>query len=102
MSHPFNISSLELIESSSLQVIFTDDWYQEDVPQLTEIILSSLEGHHTLEQISGGDRENCRFEWSQEYFILNFECYSQSCWIENETTPNVDLLNKIKTHLEKR
>lgn len=94
------ISSIEMINSNSLQIIFSDHWYQEDTVQLTQNILNLLENHKVLEQISGGDRENCRFEWLQEYFMLNFEYYSQSCWIENETTPNIDLLNTIKQHLE--
>lgn len=100
MAEQSKIASLILINENSLQINFTNNWYQEDVSQLTTDILSALTGHHILETISGADRENCRFEWQQEYFMLNFECYSQSCWIENETTPNLSFLNLIKQHLE--
>lgn len=100
MAEQSKIASLILINENSLQINFINNWYQEDVSQLTTDILSALTGHHILEKISGADRENCRFEWQQEYFMLNFECYSQSCWIENETTPNLSLLNSIKQHLE--
>ncbi|WP_426359072.1 DUF3630 family protein [Pseudocolwellia sp. HL-MZ19] len=94
------IASLTLINENSLQIIFHEIWYQEDVSQLTADVLSALKDHNILETISGADRENCRFEWQQEYFMMNFECYSQSCWIENETTPNLSLLTTIKQHLE--
>lgn len=94
-----SIISSKIINQNSLQITFSDDWYQEDVPQLISNILSSLKDHHVLENISGADRENCRFQWSKGYFIANFECYSQSCWIENETTPDVQLLTLLQQSL---
>lgn len=104
MAAPINnlisITSSEIINENSLQLIFADDWYQEDIPQLITIILSFLKDHQILESISGADRENCRFMWRTDYFIINFECYSQSCWIENETTPDIELLNLLKQSLE--
>ncbi len=56
------IASSTLINENSLQINFINNWYQEDVSQLTTDILSALTGHHILETISGADRENCRFE----------------------------------------
>jgi hypothetical protein len=77
-----------------------NDWYQEDIPQLITNILVFLKGHDILESISGADRENCRFKWRTAYFIINFECYSQSCWIENETTSDIELLTLLKQSLD--
>ncbi|MEO9509432.1 MAG: DUF3630 family protein [Nonlabens ulvanivorans] len=96
-----NISyTLTLIDDNSLQINFTDAWYQEDTPSLTAYLFEQLGNCSTLEVILGADRENCRFEWQQNYFILNFECYSQSCWIENETATDLATLNVIKQQLE--
>jgi hypothetical protein len=95
-----SIRSSEIINQNSLQIVFAKDWYQEDVTQLITTILSFLKDHQVLENISGADRENCRFKWRSDYFILNFECYSQSCWIENETAPDIELLTLLKQNLE--
>jgi len=100
MVEPRKIASLIVINENCLQVNFKEDWYQEDIPQLISYLLSVLPEHRILENISGADRENCRFEWQQEYLIINFECYSYSCWIENETAPNLAILNTIKQKLE--
>jgi len=94
-----SITASEIINQNSLQLTFSDYWYQEDVPQLISNILSSLTDHHILENISGADRENCRFQWSTGYFIVNFECYSQSCWIENETASDIELLTLLQQSL---
>lgn len=91
-----SIASVTLINPNSLQVVFNDNWYQEDITTLALYVLCLLEDHHVIETISGADREYCRFEWQQNHFIINFECYSESCWIENETIPNTTLLNSIK------
>lgn len=94
------ILSIDLVNQNSLQITFTEAWYQEDIPQLTSCILNYLSELHVIEKTSGADREYTRFEWQQDYFIINFECYSESCWIENETTPNIPLLSLIKENIE--
>jgi hypothetical protein len=38
----------------------------------------------TLEIIMGADRAYQRFEYQSDFFTLQFECNSQSCWIEAE------------------
>ena len=94
------LASISLINENSLQLVFAKNWYQEDINALTTLILNSFEDHQVIETISGADREYCRFEWQKNYFIINFECYSESCWIEHETTPNIALLNSIKQCLD--
>jgi hypothetical protein len=60
-------------------------WFQEDINQLYQDVFSLLDDIEIKEVISGADRENIRFSWQINYdFILNFDCYSQSCWLEAE------------------
>lgn len=100
MHSKIQLTSVHIINEDSLQINFAKNWYQEDIKSFTTFILGHLDAHHVIEVISGADREYCRFEWQQHYFVLNFECYSESCWIENETTPNFNLLTSIKQYLE--
>ena len=94
------LTSISLINENSLQIVFAKNWYQEDINALTTLILNSFEDHQVIETISGADREYCRFEWHKNYFVINFECYSESCWIEHETTPNIALLKSIERCLQ--
>jgi len=60
-------------------------WFQEDINKLYQDVFSLLDDIEIKEVISGADRENIRFSWQINYnFILNFDCYSQSCWLEAE------------------
>ena len=62
-----------------------DYWYQEDIKCFYDRLFSLLDDITIKEIISGADRENIRFLWQQrDDFILNFDCYSQSCWLEAE------------------
>lgn len=99
MINNIEISTVAIVNQASLQINFNHNWYQEDVEEIKQHLFSLLSDHHIIEAIIGADREYFRFTWQQEYFILNFECYSQSCWIENETTPNAALLEKLKSAL---
>ncbi|WP_077339755.1 DUF3630 family protein [Pseudocolwellia agarivorans] len=100
ITETLKISSVELVNQTSLQITFVAGWYQEDIPLLTSLVLSLLKDHYLIETTQGADREYTRFKWQDDYFILNFECYSESCWIENETKTNTPLLNLIKQYIE--
>ncbi|XPF92995.1 DUF3630 family protein [Colwellia sp. RE-S-Sl-9] len=102
IAQTLKISSVELVNQASLQITFVESWYQEDIPLLTSLVLNFLKDHYLIETTQGADREYTRFKWQNDYFLLNFECYSESCWIENETTPNIPLLNLIKENIEAR
>ncbi len=68
-------------------------WFQEDINTLYLGIFSLLEDVVIKEVISGADRENIRFSWQINYdFILNFDCYSQSCWLAAENELSQDKL----------
>lgn len=90
-----------------LVLYFCSPWEQEDLTNLTELLFSGLNSSQSTvqiqERILGADRENVRFCWQSHYFILNFDCCSQSCWIEGQdlqSTENLPLLfAKIKNHV---
>ena len=67
-----------------LTVQFKHNWFQEDVESLADLLFKLLTPIEIQEKILGADRENIRFSWSGHYFILNFDCYSQSCWFEGQ------------------
>jgi len=67
-----------------LTVQFKNNWFQEDVESLANLLFKRLTPIEIQENILGADRENIRFSWSDHYFILNFDCYSQSCWFEGQ------------------
>jgi len=79
--------TIESMHLNNEQLIFSFSgfWYQEDIEQLLQQILANSSKISILETIKGADRENTRFVWHDKfYFALNFDCYSQSCWLEGE------------------
>jgi hypothetical protein len=94
-----NISSVNLIGQDILIITFNRDWVQEDAGQLCGQFLSSLAGSTKVESISGADRESVRFTWKKQYFSINFECYSQSSWVEGENAQANELLIEMSVQL---
>jgi hypothetical protein len=80
------IQNIKLIENNHeyLNVIFIANWYQEDVNNLVELLFEPIMPLNIQESIIGADRVNTRFDWHQHHFVVNFEFYSQSCWIEGQ------------------
>lgn len=68
--------------NNQIIIVFIDEWFQDDIQLLSQSILSKVIEHQLKEQILGADRENIRFTWQSYEFLLNFEYYSQSCWID--------------------
>ncbi|MCW8832080.1 MAG: DUF3630 family protein [Colwellia sp.] len=64
-----------------ITVLFDQNWFHEDTTWLHQLILDKIPDHQIMETILGADRENIRFRWQDAEFALNFEYYSQSCWI---------------------
>ena len=71
-------------QAEHLNVIFNNSWYQDDIGLLVELLFIPITNVTMQEVIIGADRENHRFIWHESYFVLNFDCYSQSCWIEGQ------------------
>lgn len=88
-------------QAEYLAVIFNDSWFQEDIEALTKLVFSSLISVNIQEKIIGADRENIRFSWQGHYFILNFDCCSQSCWLEGQDNASTGYLNQLYSGLVK-
>jgi hypothetical protein len=83
-------------EQGYIVFYFHSFWYQEEIKFLSEQLLSSLSTIQLLETIAGADRENIRFIWQiNYYFSLNFDCYSQSCWLEGEDEKSHEQLVRL-------
>jgi len=78
MSH-VAIQSIHFIDEQ-VTVLFDQNWFQEDIVDLRQLLLSKVLEHHVKEVTLGADRENVRFRWRHAEFVLNFDYYSQSCW----------------------
>ncbi len=99
-THHVNIHSVKLGDNC-VEIYFEPVWYQEDIKSLQQVIFLSLDNVRIQEKISGADRENIRFVWQeQHYFILNFDCYSQSCWLEGQDEQSSDYLSSAFTVLK--
>tara|TARA_B110000467_G_scaffold160960_1_gene181182 strand:+ start:173 stop:505 length:333 start_codon:yes stop_codon:yes gene_type:complete len=85
MAHLKRVITSVKIESQYLGIFYEDIWYQEDIAAIQQSLLSMVKEAKVVEKIFGADRENIRFIWKNQYhFVLNFDCYSQSCWLEAE------------------
>jgi hypothetical protein len=74
------IQSINLFDEQ-ITVLFDQNWFQEEIIILRQLLLNKIPDHQVKETTLGADRENIRFHWSGAEFILNFDCYSQSCWV---------------------
>ncbi len=80
-----------------IAITFNGPWFQEDIDIISQMILSKFPNTQLKEKILGADRENLRFTCQAGEFILNFDYYSQSCWInahDEVSTKIVALLYK--------
>lgn len=86
MTNLIAIQSLQALtyQVDHLNVIFKNDWYQEDINELIALLFLPIQPIVVKDKIIGADRENIRFSWHDYYFVLNFDYYSQSCWIEGQ------------------
>jgi hypothetical protein len=89
--------SLESItyQVDHLNVIFQNHWYQENIETLIDLLFLPIMPVTIQEKIIGADRENIRFSWASYHFVLNFDYYSQSCWIEGQDGQSTELLTTL-------
>jgi hypothetical protein len=71
-----------------ITVLFNQIWFQEDIATLYQLLLKKIPNHYVKETIIGADRESVRFQWRETEFVINFDCYSQSCWFETQDPHN--------------
>ena len=89
-------------EDDHISIFFDRDWFQEDIVTLRQLILDQISNHQIREIIEGADRENIRFIWLHTDFILNFDYYSQSCWINTHDEISVPKIQRLFDLLIKR
>ncbi|MBU2895009.1 DUF3630 family protein [Colwellia sp. D2M02] len=98
-NNPFIITKAELFDNQLL-FSYQKQWFQEDIETLSTDVFSKLAEFTIIEKIQGADRENIRFSWEKRHFILNFDCYSQSCWIEGGDQQSTELIPDLVKSFE--
>ncbi|REL28615.1 DUF3630 family protein [Thalassotalea euphylliae] len=82
-----------------LDIRFDGEFDEEDFTPLTQRVLDRLDNARVLENIPGADRHNVRFSLQlagqNGYFVLNFEVYSQSCWLAAESDSELLILTEL-------
>ncbi len=89
-------------QDDHLNAKFTSDWYQEDINELIELLFLPIKSIAIQDKIIGADRENIRFSWDDFYFVLNFDYYSQSCWIEGQDSASTQQLKTLHIAITKQ
>ena len=97
MSH-IAIQSINFIDKQII-VLFDQSWFQEDIIKLRQLLLDKVPEHHLKEITLGADREDIRFQWRDAQFILNFDCYSQSCWFSVQDEMSQSEIHPLFNHL---
>jgi hypothetical protein len=77
------IQSVRLVDNH-ITILFDQDWFQEDIVELHRLLLARIPNSKIKEFTLGADRENIRFQWQSAEFMLNFDYYSQSCWVSSQ------------------
>jgi len=94
-------SALLTCHEDHLNINFKEEWYQEEISALIELIISPIMPIVIQEKSMGADRENIRFCWDAHYFVLNFDYYSQSSWIEGQDQASTDYLTILHSAIVK-
>ena len=89
------ITTTTLENNNLLLIAFMQEWDQDDMNLLSKCIFNRLPAHKIKEHIQGADRECYRFTFNGEPLVLQFESYSESCWIEPEDQLQSQQLLKI-------
>lgn len=91
--------TIELTENKTLLFRFKDYWECEDIPELQQHISLLLAGYQLIENVLGADRQYMRFEWQSFSYILQFESYGQSCWLESDASDESIAIETIHQYL---
>ncbi len=86
------IKEFILLDGCSIAIQFDQAWFEEHISFLIKLILDNIADAQIVERILGADREYVRFNWLNNQFILHFESYSQSSWIEDESLDNIKII----------
>mgnify|MGYP003644733163 CR=1 FL=1 len=75
------ISNIEEINSRVLQLQFNVEWTLDDTTAIIEHLLQ-ITSASVLEVVQGADLRCLRITRGGYQFLLNFEEYSNACWLE--------------------
>lgn len=92
---PYLPARLQLVDQQMITLVFNQYWYQEDIAELTELILVGLGQISRKNTVIGADREDIHFYWRNVCYVLYFESNSQSCWLEAESIEDHALLAEM-------
>ena len=71
---------------------FEQSFEQEDIAQLNAKLVTHFPQAQVLETYLGADRVSYRMQVHEQYWVIHYEVYSQSCWLESEyETTEVEL-----------
>ena len=97
--NPLQITSITY-RSDYLILHCSADWYQEDIDKLYISLTAQVVDICIQDKIQGADRESIRFSWqSYYYFVVHFEFYSQSSWIEAADEVSINKLSDLQKAL---
>lgn len=94
------ISTVSLFEQQSILIQYNQEWYQENINQLTQCLMTKFTEIKELEVTTGADRAYIRFEYQKDFFTLQFECNSQSSWVEAEDERSREALPQLYSELK--
>ena len=72
---------------------------QEDMTPMAHYLLSKIVDSTLIDIVEGVDRACYRVELQGQNFTINFEIYSQSCWLEPEAAQELTILHKVAPFL---
>lgn len=72
-------------DNESILLTFNQAWQLEQAPEFAKALVEQLEGR-IVETIEGADRYCFRLSMANTGYILQFEYYSNACWLEAELT----------------
>ena len=72
------------LENQNTTIVFLPvrEWEDEEVIGMTTMFFARCSQCLQRERILGADRVSERFQWQSRDYVLHFESYSQSVWIE--------------------
>ncbi|NQY87236.1 MAG: DUF3630 domain-containing protein [Colwellia sp.] len=91
---PIAIQSINLV-NNQITVLFEQHWFQEDITKLRQLLLSNVSSLCIKDIVIGADLENVRFQWLDTEFIINFDYYSQSCWIDTQDPLSIAITHSL-------
>jgi hypothetical protein len=83
----------------SLVLKYNKLWDQDDVEAMAQAFFNQLADARIIETILGADRVCYRFDYLSQYFILQYETYTSSCWIESEDHQGHEQLSQLAQYL---